>query len=57
MFEVIEVLAGMVTSMLEFPVVGYLGRLVPAGGSEAGQQVRAASSSFDRAFFLVISVG
>ena len=43
MFEVIEALAGMVTSMLEFPVVGYLGRLVPAGGSEAGQQVRARS--------------
>lgn len=38
--DVIESLAGMVSSMLEFPLVGFLGRLVPAGGSEAGQQVR-----------------
>ena len=38
--EVIESLAGMVSSMLDFPLVGYLGRLVPASGSEAGKQVR-----------------
>lgn len=38
--DVIESLSGMVTNMLEFPLVGFLGRLVPAGGSEAGQQVR-----------------
>lgn len=38
--DVVESLAGMVSSMLEFPLVGFLGRLVPAGGSEAGQQVR-----------------
>lgn len=37
--EAIESLAGMVSSMLDFPLVGFLGRLVPAGGSEAGQQV------------------
>lgn len=38
--EVIEQVAGMVGSMLEFPLAGMLGRLLPAGGSEAGQQVR-----------------
>lgn len=38
--EVVELLAGMITSMLEFPLVGFLGRMVPASGSEAGQQVR-----------------
>eukprot|EP00752_Nemacystus_decipiens_P012406 g10993.t1 len=40
--EAIESLAGMVSSMLHFPLVGFLGRLVPAGGSEAGQQVATA---------------
>lgn len=39
MFEVIESLAGMVGTMLEYPVMGMLGRMLPAGGSEAGQQV------------------
>lgn len=38
--DVIESLAGMISSMLEFPLVGFLGGLVPAGGSEAGHQVR-----------------
>lgn len=37
--EAIESLAGMVSSMLDFPLVEFLGSLVPAGGSEAGQQV------------------
>lgn len=37
--EAIELLGGMVNSVLEFPLVGFLGRLVPVGGSEAGQQV------------------
>lgn len=41
--DVIESLAGMVSSMLEFPLVGFLGRLVPAGSTEAGQQVRRVS--------------
>lgn len=40
MLDVIESLAGVVTSLLEFPLVGFLGRLVPGAGSEAGQQVR-----------------
>lgn len=43
--EVVEALAGMVSSMLEFPLVGFLGRLVPDGGSEAGKQVRCDLSS------------
>lgn len=37
--EAIESLAGMVSSMLDFPLVEFLGRLVPTGGSKAGQQV------------------
>lgn len=37
--EAIESLAGMVSGMLDFPLVAFLGRMVPAGGSEAGQQV------------------
>lgn len=41
--DVIESLAGVVSSMLEFPVVGFLGRLVPASGSGAGQKVRRVS--------------
>lgn len=40
--EVVESLAGMLSSLLEFPLVGFLGRLVPGAGSEAGQQVRRA---------------
>eukprot|EP00903_Cladosiphon_okamuranus_P015081 g13950.t1 len=40
--EAIESLAGMVSSMLDFPLVGFLWRLVPAGGSGAGQQVATA---------------
>ncbi|CAN0496221.1 unnamed protein product, partial [Ectocarpus sp. 12 AP-2014] len=40
--EAIELLGGMVNSVLEFPLVGFLGRLVPVGGSEAGQQVATA---------------
>lgn len=45
MLDVIESLAGMVSSMLEFPMAGFLGRLVPTAGSEAGQQVRAGVST------------
>lgn len=37
--EAIDSLAGMVSNMLDFPLVGFLGRLVPVGGSEARQQV------------------
>lgn len=39
MEDVIESIGGMVTSMLDFPLAGFLGRLLPAGGSEAGKQV------------------
>lgn len=39
--EVIEQVAGMAGSILEFPLAGALSRLLPAGvGSETGQQVR-----------------
>lgn len=37
--EVIEQVAGMVGGILEFPLTGMFGRLLPAGGSKAGQQV------------------
>lgn len=37
--DVIESIGGMVSSMLDFPLAGYLGSLLPAGGSETGQQV------------------
>lgn len=49
--EAIELLGGMLNSVLEFPLVGFLGRLVPVGGSEAGQQVSDSCLSTHRFFF------